>query len=89
MNKFTFSDALNTARSIATQCITDKFNEGKATIENAINNIQSAVNDIGNGAKAIVECKQFLIAFPSVAGSVAKITCLGQVKKLETSLKFV
>lgn len=81
LNKFTFVDALNIARVTAMQCITDKVNEGKTIIDNAINNIESAAQDIGNGAHAIVECKQFLTSFPSVAGAVAKVTCLSQVEQ--------
>ncbi|XP_055325055.1 uncharacterized protein LOC129579223 [Sitodiplosis mosellana] len=76
LNKFSFSDAIGTAKNTAIQCITDKFNEGKTIVDNAINNIRSAVQDINGGAQLIAECSQFTVGFPSVAGLVAKVTCL-------------
>lgn len=79
LNKFSFGDAIGTAKNTAMQCITDKFNEGKTIVDNAINNIRSAIEDINGGAKLIAECSQFTIQFPSVAGLVAKVTCLSKV----------
>lgn len=79
LNKFSFDDAMNTAKSTAMQCINDKCNEGKTIADNAINNIRTAVQDVSNGAQLIAECRQFTITFPSVAGFVAKVTCLSQV----------
>lgn len=79
LNKFSFGDAINTAKSTALQCINDKFNESKTIVENAINNIQAAVQDVAGGAQLIVQCSQYTIQFPSIAGLVAKVTCLSQV----------
>lgn len=79
LNKFSFDDAMNTAKSTAMQCINNKFNEGKTIADNAINNIRTAVQDVSNGAQLIAECRQFTITFPSVAGFVAKVTCFSQV----------
>ncbi|XP_031636328.1 uncharacterized protein LOC116349162 [Contarinia nasturtii] len=76
LNKFTFGDAIGTARTTAMQCINDKFNEGKTIMDKAINNIRTAAEDINGGAQLIAECSQFTIGFPSVAGLVAKVTCL-------------
>lgn len=70
---------MNTAKSTAMQCINDKCNEGKTIADNAINNIRTAIQDVSNGAQLIAECRQFTITFPSVAGFVAKVTCLSQV----------
>lgn len=79
LNKFSFNDAINTAKSTAMQCINDKFNEGKTIVDNAIKDIQNTVQDVANGAQLMAECAQFTIQFPSVAGLVAKVTCLSQV----------
>lgn len=79
LNKFTFSDAINTAKSTAMQCISNKINEGKTIVDNAINDIQSAVQDVAGGAQLMAECARFTIQFPSVAGLVARVTCLSQV----------
>lgn len=78
-NKFTFSDAIGTAKTTAIQCINDKINEGKTIVDNAINNIRTAAQDISGGAQLIAECSQFTIELPSVAGLVAKVTCLSKV----------
>lgn len=88
LNKFSFNDAINTAKSTAMQCINDKFNEGKTIADNAINNIRTAVQDVSNGAQLIAECRQFTVEFPSVAGFVAKVTCLSQVLFSNFTLNF-
>lgn len=80
LNKFTFGDAIDTAKNTAMQCINDKVNEGKTIVDNALNNIQSAAQDIRGGAQLIAECTQFTITFPSMAGLVAKVTCLTKVR---------
>lgn len=82
LNKFSFGDAIGTAKSTAMQCINNKFDEGKTILDNAINNIRSAAQDISDGAQLIAECSQFTVAFPSVAGLLAKVTCLGKVRML-------
>lgn len=79
LNKFTFSDAINTARTTAMQCITDKLNQGKMIADNAIKDIRTVIQDIRSAGQMIAECRQFLISFPSVAGAVAKVACLSQV----------
>lgn len=79
LNKFSFGDAINTAKSTAMQCISDKMNEGKTIVDNAINDIQAAARDVSNGAQLITQCREFTVTFPSVAGLVAKVTCLSQV----------
>lgn len=61
------------------QCINDKMNEGKTIVDNAINDIQAAARDVSNGAQLITQCREFTVTFPSVAGLVAKVTCLSQV----------
>lgn len=81
LNKFTFADAMNTAKSTAMQCITDKINQGKTIADNAIKDIRNTVQDIRNAGQIIAECRQYSISFPSIAGVVAKIACLSQVMK--------
>lgn len=61
------------------QCITDKLNEGKEIADNAMNDIRTAMQEIGNATQMIGECRQFLTIFPSVAGAIAKIACLSEV----------
>lgn len=70
---------MNTARSTAMQCITDKINQGKTIVDNAINNIQSAAQDVSNGSQLISQCQQHLLSFPSPAGIIARVACLTQV----------
>lgn len=79
LNKFSFGDAMNTAKSTALQCINDKFNEGKTIVDNAINDIRTTIQDVSGAAQMISECRQFTITFPSIAGLVAKVACLSQV----------
>lgn len=79
LNKFSFSDAMGTAKNTAIKCINDKVDEGKTILDNAINNIRSAIQDISDGAQLIAECSQFTVGFPSAAGLVAKVTCLSKV----------
>lgn len=79
LNKFSFGDAIGTAKNTAIQCITDKFNEGKTIMDKAIDDIRSAVQDISGGAQLIAECNQFTVGFPSMAGLIAKVTCLSKV----------
>lgn len=80
MNKFTFGDAINTAKTAAMQCITNKVNQGKAIVETAIANIQSAANSLTSGTQLLAECRQYVTLFPSPAGFVAKAACLSQVQ---------
>lgn len=70
---------MNTAKNTAMQCINDKVNEGETIADNAINDIQSAIQNITGGAQLMAQCSQYTIQFPSMAGLVAKVTCLGQV----------
>lgn len=88
LNKFTFTDAMNTARSTAMQCIRDKINQGKTIVENAVNNIQSAAQDMSNGSQLISQCQQYLSSFPSSAGVVAKVACLTQVYSFYLEFSF-
>lgn len=83
LNKFSFGDALNTAKNTAMQCINDKINEGKTIADNAINDIQTAIQNITGGAQLMAQCSQYTVQFPSMAGLVAKVTCLGQVKEMK------
>lgn len=78
-NKFTFGDAMNTARNTSLQCISDKMNQGKTILDNAINNIRTAAQNISNGAELISVCSQFTLTYPSMAGLIARATCLSQV----------
>lgn len=68
------------------QCVTDKLNEGKSIIESARNNIQSAFDNIANGAQMMAECNKITLEFPSAAGIVAKAACLQEVYALFTKL---
>lgn len=70
---------MNTAKNTAMQCIEDKVNQGKTIVENAVNDIQSAVQNISGAAQLMSQCTQYTVQFPSMAGLVAKVTCLGQV----------
>lgn len=83
-NRFTFGDAINTAKDQVGRCLTDKANEAKAIFESARNNIQSAYDNIGNGAAMMAECNQLTIEFPSPAGVVAKAACLQEVNAIYT-----
>lgn len=56
------------------------MNEGKSIIESARNNIQSAFDNIANGAQMIAECNRITSEFPSAAGIVAKAACFQEVK---------
>lgn len=58
-------------------------------MENAINNIQTAVQDVAGGAKLIIQCTQYTIQFPSIAGLVARVTCLSQVCTIHFLLVFI
>lgn len=81
LNKFSFGDALNTAKNTAMQCINEKVNEGRTIADNAINDIQTAIQNITGGAQLMAQCSQYTVQFPSMAGLVAKVTCLGQVNE--------
>lgn len=61
------------------QCISEKFNEGKAIADNAINDIQSAAQNVSGAAQMIAQCREYTVSFPSGAGLVARVACLSQV----------
>lgn len=85
LNKFTFGDAISTAKTTAMQCITNKVNQGKTIVETAIANIQSAAQGITSGTQLLAECRQYVSLFPSPAGFVAKAACLSQVNPFYSS----
>lgn len=62
------------------QCIDDKVNEGKTIADNAINDIRSAMQNISGAAQLMAQCTQYTVQFPSMAGLVAKVSCLGKVR---------
>lgn len=70
---------MNTAKNTALQCIDDKINEGKTIVDNAINDIRTAAQNISGAAQLMEQCKQYTVQFPSMAGLVAKVSCFGQV----------
>lgn len=76
-HKFSFGDALNTAKSTAMQCINDKVDQGKAIIRSAIDDIKTAAEDVADNARLMAQCSQFEVS--SVSTLVAKISCLSQV----------
>lgn len=75
--KFSFGDAINTAKTTALQCINEKMDEGKRIVDNAINDIKQTAQDVGDSAVLMALCNQYPIT--SVASLVAKVSCLGQV----------
>lgn len=74
---------MNTAKNTALQCINDKIDEGKTIADNAINDIQTAAQNITAAAQLMAQCAQYTVQFPSMAGLAAKVACLGQVSKIE------
>lgn len=78
-NKFSFSDAINTAKSQATQCLTDKFNQAQSTVQDGRSNIENAFNNLADVGQLLSQCAQLTSTYPSAAGIAAKGACLNQV----------
>lgn len=80
-NKFTFSDAIGTARNETLQCMKDKYDEVNEIVDNGRMNITNAVANVQNVAEMIGVCNKLTIMYPSLAGLVAKGACLNAVGK--------
>lgn len=78
-NKFSFSDAINTAKAQATQCLVDKFNQAQSIVQNGRGNIENAFSNLANVGQILSECGQLTSLYPSAAGVAAKGACLNKV----------
>lgn len=61
------------------QCITDKVNNGRAIVEGAVQDIQNAVQSIGNVGQMIDQCRESSKPLPFLSGAIARFACLSQV----------
>lgn len=78
-NSFSFSNAINTAKSTASQCISDKIDQANSIIQQARSDIGTAIQNIANGYQLISQCSQISSQYPSVAGVLARTACLQEV----------
>lgn len=71
---------------MAGQCLSNKINEAKSIVQDFRQSITNAVDNLKDVSKQVAQCQIFANLYPSIAGLIAKASCLNivRVKMLET-----
>lgn len=73
---------------MAGQCLSDKINEAKSIAQDFQYSIANAVANIKDVSQQLAECRLLASIYPSVAGLIAKVSCLNIVSVKSTKLVF-
>lgn len=76
---FKFSDAISISKTMAGQCLSNKINEAKNIVQDFRNSITNAVVNLRDVAGQIKQCQILANLYPSIAGLIAKASCLNIV----------
>lgn len=64
---------------MAGQCLSNKVNEAKSIVEDFRYSITNAVDNVKDVSKQIAQCQLLANLYPSIAGLIAKASCLNIV----------
>lgn len=76
---FKFSDAISISKTMAGQCLSNKIDEAKSIVHDFRNSITNAVVNLRDVAGQIKQCQILANLYPSIAGLIAKASCLNIV----------
>lgn len=84
---FKFSDAISVSKMMSGQCLSKKINEAKSIAQDFRYSITNAVDNLKDVSKQVAQCQILANLYPSIAGLIAKASCLNIVSKktLETN----
>lgn len=76
---FKFSDAISVSKMIAGQCLSNKITEAKSIVQDFRYSITNAVENVKDVTKEVAQCQILANLYPSIAGLIAKASCLNIV----------
>lgn len=78
---FKFSDAISVSKMMAGQCLSNKINEAKSIAQDFRESFTNAIANLRDVTQQITQCQILANLYPSIAGLIAKASCLNIVSQ--------